>query len=89
MGRWMPELSEEEREKLFLQAIKAHRFNKSHSIYDGNEVRRLAARLYENPERVRNRLRKAGYQLTQSRSGCRAVWKKQSQSPNIYTNQED
>jgi len=72
-----PELSEEDKEKLFLQSIKAHRFNKSHSIYDGNEVRKLAARLNENPERVRSRLRKAGYQLTQSRSGSRAVWKRE------------
>ena len=89
MANLGPKLSEEDKEKLFMQSIKAHRFNKSHSIYDGAEVRRLAARLSENPEKVRSRLRKAGYQLTQSASGSRRVWKKVSQSPNIYTNQED
>ena len=89
MANLGPKLSEKDKEKLFLQSIKAHRFNKSHSIYDGAEVRRLAARLSENPEKVRFRLRKAGYQLTTSSSGTRQVWKKQTQSPHIYTNQED
>ena len=87
MANLGPKLSDEDKEKLFLQSIKVHRFNKSHSIYDGAEVRRLAARLSENPENVRSRLRKAGYELTSSQSGSRAVWKKQSQSPHIQ--QED
>ena len=83
-----PKLSEEEREELFNQAIGVYRYQKRKSVYDGSEVRKIAIRLDESPERTRARLRKAGYQLTSSQSGSRAVWKKQSQSPHIQ-NQED
>ncbi len=89
MGRMLPKLSEEEREELFNQAIGVYRYQKRKSVYDGNEVRRIAIKLGENTEKTRARLRKSGYELTQSASGSRKVWKKVSQSPHIYTNQED
>ena len=88
MANLVPKLSEEAREELFNQAIGVYRYQKRKTVYDGSEVRKIAIRLGENPEKTRARLRKAVYELTQSRNGCRAVWKKQSQSPHIQ-NQED
>ena len=78
-----PKLSEEDKEKLFLQAIGVYRYKKRMTVYDGSEVRKIAILLDESPERTRARLRKSGYELTQSASGSRKVWKKVSQSPHI------
>lgn len=83
MANLGPKLSEEEKEKLFNQAIGVYRYKKRMTVYDGSELRKIAIMLGENPEKTRARFRKAGYQLTSSQSGCRAVWKKQSQSPHI------
>lgn len=84
MRKLTPKLSDEEKERLFESAINRFRYRKSGLIYNGGEVRSIAFRIGENPETVRARLRKAGYELTRSRSGSREVWKKQtSQSPHI------
>ena len=88
MANLGPKLSEEEREELFNQAIGVYRYQKRKSVYDGSEVRKIAIRLNENPEKTRARLRRAGYELTTSQSGTRRVWKKISQSPHIQS-QED
>ena len=83
MARVGPNFSDEEKEQIFKSAIGAFRYRRS-GIFDGREVRRIAFRLGENPETVRARLQKAGYELIRSRSGSRGVWKKQeSQSPHI------
>lgn len=89
MGRIVRNLSEEEKEQIFESAIKSFRYRRSGSIYNGREVRSIASRLHENPESVRARLRKAGYELISSRSGSRGVWKRQvSRSPYIKISED-
>ena len=80
MSKLSPKLSEEEKQRRFAAALRRHKTHLQASIYDGSEVRRIAARLFENPESVRARLREAGFELTRSSSGCRGVWKPKSQS---------
>ena len=82
MGKIGPKLSEEEKEQIFQTAIKRHRVRHC-GLYPA-EVRRIANRLYENPEDVRARLRNAGFVLGKSRNGCCDVWKAPKlQSPHI------
>ena len=87
MGKIGPKLSEEEKEQIFQIAIKRYRV-KHYGLYH-REVRRIANRLCETPENVRARLRKAGFVLTKSRSGCCDVWKASKlQSPHIKISED-
>jgi len=79
--RFKPMLSESEREKIFDARIRSSW--RRRGIYDGRELAALAARMGENPESVRARLKKAGFILGKSRSGTRDVWIP-SQSPQIH-----
>jgi len=81
MTKLSPKLPEEEKEKRFQEALLRHKKHLQSAIYDGHEVARIAAKLTENPENIRARLRKAGFELTKSSSGSRQVWKQKSQSP--------
>lgn len=89
MSKLTPKLPEYVKQQIFASALRRHKNHLQASIYDGTEVRRIAARLFENPESVRARLRQAGFELTRSGSGSRGVWRPKSRSPHIYTNQED
>ena len=80
MSKLTPKLPEEVKQRLFAAALRRHKRDQLNSIYDGSEVRRIAARLFENPESVRARLRQAGFELTRSSSGSRGVWRPKSQS---------
>ena len=68
----MKPLSCDEIEQRFAASMRHHK----NKIYDGRELRSLAARLHLHPEDVRGRLRSAGFTLRPSGSGSRMIWKK-------------